>query len=91
MSIVLQTEAGNYSSLSNEMIFVAYEATKAPDDVTYPNYQYVCDVYVNSVLIGRLKTRPDPTYKKGIFDVSALLQSYATSGLKANYSKLVES
>lgn len=54
MAIVLNSEAGNTSSVNNEMLFVAYEATKATDPVTYVDYSYVCDVYVDSVFIERL-------------------------------------
>lgn len=87
MAIVLNTEAANTSSVNNEMLFVAYEATKANDPVTYPDYSYVCDIYVSSTLIARLKARPDPLYKRGVFDVSKVLQAYATYGLKASSFK----
>lgn len=87
MAIVLNTEAANTSSVNNEMLFVAYEATKANDPVTYPDYSYVCDVYVSATLIARLKSRPDPLYKRGVFDISKALQSFATYGLKASAVK----
>jgi len=90
MALVIKTEPTNNASVNNEMLFAIYEATKAVDAVTYPNYQYVCDVYVSSVLIGRIKARPDPTYNMGIFDISRLLQKYATYGLKANYASATE-
>lgn len=83
MAIVLNSEAGNTSSVNNEMLFVAYEATKANDPTTYPDYTYVCDVYVSGNLAGRIKSRPDPVYKRGVFDISKILQSFATYGLKA--------
>lgn len=84
MAIVLNSEAGNTSSVNNEMLFVTYEATKANDPVTYPDYSYVCDVYVNSTFVERLISRPDPTYKRGIFDVSKALQPYCTYGFDAS-------
>jgi hypothetical protein len=87
MAIVLNSEAGNTSSVNNEMLFVAYEATKANDPVTYPDYTYVCDVYVDGDFAGRIKSRPDPINKRGIFDVSKILQSFATYGLKASSVK----
>lgn len=88
MAIVLNTEAGNTSSVNNEMLFVAYEATKANDPVTYPDYAYVCDVYVDSALVERLIVRPDPTYKRGIFDVSKALQPYCSYGFSAASNKV---
>lgn len=87
MSIVLNTEAPNTSSVNNEMLFVAYEATKTADPVTYPDYSYICDIYVSSVMIARLKSRPYPDNNRGIFDVSKALQAYATYGLKAGSVK----
>lgn len=91
MAIVLNTEASNSSSVNNEMLFVTYEATKANDEVTYPDYSYVCDVYVDGTLAGRLKARPDPTYRRGIFDIAGILRDYVTYGLKANYASATES
>lgn len=88
MAIVLNTEAGNTSSVNNEMLFVAYEATKANDPVTYPDYSYVCDVYVASTLVERLIVRPDPTYNRGIFDVSKALQPYCSYGFSGASTKV---
>lgn len=88
MAIVINSEAGNTSSVNNEMLFVVYEATKANDPTTYPDYSYVCDVYVDSTLVERLIARPDPTYKRGIFDVSRALQPYCTYGFDASSGKV---
>lgn len=70
------------SSVNNEMLFVVSDA-HAADPVTYPDYSYVLDVYVNSVLIERLIARPDPTYDLGVFDVSKALQPYCSYGFNA--------
>lgn len=87
MAIEIKTAAANTASINNEMLFVVYESTKANDPVTYPDYSYVCDVYVNSTLVERLIARPDPTYKMGIFDISKALQPYATYQFSAASSK----
>jgi hypothetical protein len=84
MAIVINTEPANTVSVNNEMLFVVYEATKAIDPVTYPDYSYVCDVYVSSTLVGRIISRPDPEYNRGIFDVAPILRSYVTYGLDAS-------
>ena len=91
MALSIKTQPTNNASVSNEMLFIINEPTKSIDDVTYPNYQYVCDIYVASVLVARLKARPDPTHSMGIFDVSRILQAYITTGLKANYASATES
>lgn len=87
MAIELKSYAGDTASINNEMLFVVNEATKANDPVTYPDYSYVCDVYVDSTLVERLIARPDPTYKMGVFDVSRALQPYATYGFSAASNK----
>lgn len=87
MAIVLNTEAPDTSSVNNEMLFVAYEATKANDPSTYPDYAYICDVYVDSEYRGRIISRPHPVTKRGIFDVSKILQSSADYGLKITTSQ----
>lgn len=88
MSLVIKTAAGDTVSVNNEMLFVVHESTKANDPVNYPDYSYVCDVYVDSTLVERLIARPDPTYKMGIFDVSRALQPYASYGFNASSNKV---
>jgi len=88
MAIEIKTSAADTASINNEMLFVVYESTKANDPVTYPDYSYVCDVYVDSTLVERLIARPDPTYKMGIFDISKALQPYATYGLNLANSQI---
>jgi hypothetical protein len=90
MAITIQNTPANTVSVSDEILWVVYESTKANDDVTYPDYRYVCDVYVDTVFAGRMKARPDPSYRMGKFDVSTILRDYATYGLKANAASYAE-
>lgn len=91
MALTILTAPGNNSSVSNEMLFVIQEATKAVDPVTYPNYKYVLDIYVDGDLKARLRVPPDPTYSFGKFDVSVILRDYVPAyGLKANYANTTE-
>lgn len=76
-----KTAAGNNSSISNEMLFVVYDS-KSTDPTTYPDYAYVCDVYVNDELKARLISRPYPDTNMGVFDVSKVLMSYVEYGFK---------
>ncbi len=69
MALEIKTQAGNSSSVSNEMLFVVYEGVKAIDPVTYPDYAYICDVYVDSEFKARLISRPMPDNNMGVFDV----------------------
>jgi len=91
MALSLLTYPGDYSAVTNEMLFVVSEPTKTADPTTYPNYKFVLDVYVGSDLVGRLKANPDPTNLLGIFDVSRILRYYVPEyRLKANYSNPTE-
>lgn len=88
MALSILSSPSNTGSVSNEMLFVINEATKANDEVTYPNYKYVLDIYVASVLVGRMKATPDPVNRFGIFDVSKVLQNYVPGyGLKITTNK----
>lgn len=88
MPITLYTAPSDSSSLANEMLFVAFEGTKAYDETTYPDYKYVLDLYVDSVLVQRQKVRPRPDNRLGIFDVSTELRNYVTYGLSAASAKV---
>lgn len=94
--IELKSYPSNTTSVNDEMVFVVYEATKANDETTYPNYHYICDVYdaASGNFLIRLRANPDPTYKMGIFDVAPILRSRMTGdfayGLKADYSNTSE-
>ena len=60
MALTLESYPTDLSSVSSECLFVV-SSTEALDPVTYPNYKFVCDVYVASTLVARLKAFPDPT------------------------------
>lgn len=91
MALTVLSSPGDTASVSNEMLFIINEATKANDDVTYPNYKYILDLYVDGTLVKRFRSNPDPVNRFGVFDVSKILQSYVPEySLKANYSNQVE-
>lgn len=91
MALTILTSPDNESSVSNEMLFIIQEATKSIDPVTYPNYKYVLDIYVDSALVARLRATPDPVYSFGKFDVSVVLRDYVPAyGLKATYANATE-
>lgn len=88
MALSILSNPSNTVSVSSEMLFVINEATKANDEVTYPNYKYVLDIYVDAVLVARMKAQPDPVNRFGIFDVSKILQNYVPAyGFKITTDK----
>lgn len=76
MAIVINNTPASYSSLHGDLIFTAYEATKANDPVTYPNYKYVCDVYIGGVMIYRAKAFPNPVNKRCVFNIASIVRNY---------------
>lgn len=78
MALTILSYPSDTSSVTNEMLFVINEATKANDEVTYPDYKYVLDVYVDSTIVARIKVNPDPVNRFGIFNISDILRDYVT-------------
>jgi hypothetical protein len=76
MALTILSNPSDTCSVSSEMLFIINEDTKANDEVTYPNYKYLLDVYVDAVLVARMLATPDPVNRFGIFDISKVLQDY---------------
>ena len=66
-----------YSSVNDPLVYVVYDA-HAADPITYPNYKYVGEVWVNGVLVFTGKYFPNPTTNRGIIDVSSIVREYIT-------------
>jgi hypothetical protein len=64
-----------YASVHDDLIFTVTDAHTA-DPVTYPNYKFIADVYVNGVQVARLKKVPNPVTLVGVFDVSPVVRNY---------------
>lgn len=79
MAIVINDNPGLYYSAHDDLLFVVYEATKANDTTTYPDYKYVADIYVDGVLVTRQKKDPNPTSKRGIFNIGSAVRSYVSA------------
>jgi hypothetical protein len=84
MAIVINHNPADYSSIHGDLIFTVYEATKAVDPVTYPNYKYVCDVYIGGVLEKRLTTFPRPDNSRGVFNIGPIVRNYTSQQLQPN-------
>jgi len=79
MAIVINTAPGSYYSAQGDLIFVVYEATKANDPVTYPDYKYVADIYIGATLVARLKKVPQPDNKRGVFNIGDIVRNYVSA------------
>jgi hypothetical protein len=80
MSFVLTALTEANSSIHNPIIWVI-DSSKADTPLTYPNFKYVLDIYIDGNLVQRLKTVPRPTDKLGIFDISPVIRNYISCQL----------
>lgn len=65
----------DYSSVHGDLVYTVSDP-HALDSVTYPNYKYIADVYVDSVLVARIKKVQDPTTGIGIFNIGQIVRNY---------------
>jgi hypothetical protein len=76
LAIQIQNNPGTYYSAHEDLIFVVIDVAKS---ATYADYRYVCDVYISSTLVARLKAYPQPDNKMGIFNVTDIIRSYVSA------------
>lgn len=89
MAIVINSNPGSYFSANGDLLFVVYEATKANDPVTYPDYKYVADIYVGSTQVARIKKVPQPDNKRGVFNIGDIVRNYIALSFNPEASVLV--
>jgi hypothetical protein len=83
MALSLLYNPVDYSSAHGELIFTLLEDTKPFNSSLYPDYKYVCDIYVNSfgvtTLVARLKSFPRPGDKIGVFNIGNVVRNYLST------------
>lgn len=75
MALVLNTTPGTFYSAHDPLLFVVNEPVKSIDPVTYPNYKYVCDIFLNGTIQARQKAFPAPDNKRGVFDIGPIVRA----------------
>ena len=78
MALSLLHNPGTYYSAHGDLIFTLLEDTKPFASGTYPDYKYVCDIYIGGVMVARLKAFPRPDDKIGFFDIGNVVRNYVT-------------
>lgn len=78
--MIFESTPPSYSSVNDALIYVAYDA-HATNPTTYPNYKYVAEIWVNSVLVFTGRYFPDPITSRGVIDVSSIVREYVTPSL----------
>jgi hypothetical protein len=76
MALDLLYNPGDYLSAHGNLIFTLLEDTKPFNSSLYPDYKYVCDIYIYGFLQARLKAFPRPDDKIGFFDIGNVVRNY---------------
>jgi hypothetical protein len=84
MAITINSTPANYSSMHAPLWFVV-----SSTNTSQTNFKYVCDVYVNNNLVARLKSFPQPSSTKGIFNVAPIVRNYWSSYFKPSGNTLI--
>lgn len=69
--ITIEQQVSAIKPVYNDDFFVV-----SSTNYTQPNFQYVCDIYVNGSYITRTKTFPHPTNYSGLFNPKRIVESY---------------
>lgn len=81
MAITINSQPFDSASMHEPLYFVVSSTNTAQT-----NFKYVCDIYVGGNLVSRLKSFPDPTTSKGIFNLSDIVRNYWESYFKPTIS-----
>lgn len=82
MALDLLYNPGEYFSAHGDLIFTLLEDTKPFSSTTYPDYRYVCDIYIGGIQQARLKAHPRPYDKIGIFNIGNIVRNYINNILQ---------
>lgn len=84
MAITINSTPEAYPSMHDDLWYVV-----TSNNTAQTGFKYVYDVYVNSSIVARIKSFPDPTSGKGIFNASNIVRNYWTSYFKPNPTQTV--
>ena len=87
--ITIQATPAAYSSVQGDLIYTVAEVAHTADPITYPNYKFIGDVYINSVLVARIKKVPDPIIRIGIFNVGQIVRNYIATTFNPAANSLI--
>ena len=77
MAITINSSPNIYQSFHEDLWFVVSSTNTAQT-----NFKYVFDVYINGTLVSRVKSFPQPSTGKGIFNAANIVRNYWSSYFK---------
>lgn len=78
--MTVETFPPQYSSVNDDLLWVVYDA-HSTNATTYPNYKYVGDLYINSVLVFRARVFQRPDNNRGVFNFGNVIREYVNAEL----------
>jgi len=78
--MTLESYPPQYSSVNEPLVWTVYDA-HSTNPTTYPDYKYIAECYINSVMIARSREFQEPNTNRGIFDFSSDIRNYIVASL----------
>lgn len=76
MAYTIKAVPPQYSSVHDNLIYTVAYPERVADPVTYVNFKYIADVYVNGVVVATIRKVPNPSTGIGIFDIGQTVRNY---------------
>lgn len=86
--MVFESTPPDYSSVNDHLVYVVYDA-HASDPVTYPNYKYVGELWINGSKVFTARVVPQPDSGRGIFNFGSVVREYVIGELAPTSAGIV--
>lgn len=89
MALSILYNPGEYFGTHKDLIFTVLDSVKANNQDLYPNYKYVCDVYIGVVQVARLISVPKPDTKIGVFNIANIVRNYVANNFNPDPTSIL--
>lgn len=86
--MIFESTPPDYSSVNTPLVYVVYDAN-ATDPVTYPNYKYVGELFIDGNLVHTERVFPQPDTLRGIFDFADVIREYVINNLDITSNQII--
>lgn len=77
------------SSVHGDLIYTVAYPERTSDPVTYPNFKFIADVWVNGVLVATIRKVPNPANNIGVFNIGQVVRNYMATVFNPTASVIV--
>ena len=77
--MTFETTPDNYQSVNDILVYVVYDSNAV--DPTKTDYKYVAEIWCAGAKVHTMRTYPNPTNNRGIFDTAAIIRESITPTL----------